>query len=138
MKDEISKQLKVSGAILIRGPKWCGKTTSAKKFAKSIIEFQDPDMHERYIEIANTKSSLLLEGEKPRLIDEWQTIPKVWNSVRYSCDNIGLPGQYILTGSATPNEQELKKLHTGTGRFSFIDMKPLTLFESGDSNGKIS
>ncbi len=133
---EINEKLSIVGAILIRGPKWCGKTTSAKQIAKSVLEMQNPDLQENYIELANTKPSLLLEGEKPRLIDEWQLVPKLWNAVRYSVDSIGLPNQYILTGSATPNEDS--SLHSGVGRFAFVTMKPMTLFESGDSNGKIS
>lgn len=133
---EIDDKLAVMGAILIKGPKWCGKTTSAKQKAKSILEMQNPDLQENYMELANTKPSLLLEGEKPRLIDEWQLAPKLWNAVRYSVDNIGLPNQYILTESATPIEDD--SLHSGVGRFAFVTMKPLTLFESGESNGKIS
>ena len=133
---EILEKLKIMGAVLIKGPKWCGKTTSAKQIAKSVLEMQNPDLQENYIELANTKPSLLLEGEKPRLIDEWQLAPKLWNAVRYSVDTIGLPNQYILTGSATPNED--MSLHSGVGRFAFVTMKPMTLFESGDSNGKIS
>lgn len=133
---EIKEKLSVMGALLIKGPKWCGKTTSAKQVAKSILEMQNPDLQENYIELANTKPSLLLEGEKPRLIDEWQLAPKLWNAVRYSVDNIGLPNQYILTGSATPNEDGT--MHSGVGRFAFVTMKPMTLYESGDSNGKIS
>lgn len=133
---EISEKLSIMGAILIKGPKWCGKTTSAKQVAKSILEMQNPDLQENYIELANTKPSLLLEGEKPRLIDEWQLAPKLWNAIRYSVDNIGLPNQYILTGSSTPTEDDT--LHSGVGRFAFVTMKPMTLYESGDSNGKIS
>lgn len=133
---EIEEKLSIMGAVLIKGPKWCGKTTSAKQISKSVLEMQNPDLQDNYIELANTKPSLLLEGEKPRLIDEWQLVPKLWNAVRYSVDNIGLPGQYILTGSATPNEDST--LHSGVGRFAFITMKPMTLYESGDSNGKIS
>ena len=97
---------------------------------------QVPDVLENQIQLDDTKPSLLLEGEKPRLIDEWQLAPKLWNAVRYSVDTIGLPNQYILTGSATPNED--MSLHSGVGRFAFVTMKPMTLFESGDSNGKIS
>lgn len=133
---EIQEKLSIMGAILIKGPKWCGKTTSAKTVAKSVLEVQNPDLQENYIELANMKPSLLLEGEKPRLIDEWQIIPKIWNAVRYSVDKIGLPNQYILTGSATPIEDDT--MHSGVGRFAFVKMKPMTLFESGDSNGKIS
>lgn len=133
---EIKEKLSYMGAILIKGPKWCGKTTSAKQLANSILEMQNPDLQENYIELANTKPSLLLEGQKPRLIDEWQLAPKLWNAVRYSVDKESSVGQYILTGSATPKEDDT--LHSGVGRFAFITMKPMTLFESGDSNGKIS
>ena len=133
---EIKDNLKVMGAVLIKGPKWCGKTTSAKQIAKSVLEMQNPDLQENYFELANTKPSILLEGDKPRLIDEWQLAPKLWNAVRYSVDKISKPGQYILTGSATPKEDDT--LHSGVGRFAFVTMKPLTLYESGESNGKIS
>lgn len=88
------------------------------------------------ISIANTKPSLLLQGEKPRLIDEWQIAPTLWNAVRYSVDNINKPGQYILTGSATAYVDST--MHSGVGRFSIVKMKPMSLYESGDSNGKIS
>ena len=134
--DEIKNKLNYTGAVLIKGPKWCGKTTSAKQIAKSVLEMQNPDLQENYIELANTKPSLLLEGDKPRLIDEWQIVPKLWNAIRYSVDNTGLPNQYILTGSATPNEDPT--LHSGVGRFAFVTMKPMSLYESGESNGKIS
>ncbi len=134
--EEIKEKLSMIGAVCVKGPKWCGKTTSCSQVAKSILEMQNPDLQENYIELANTRPSLLLEGDKPRLIDEWQLAPKIWNAVRYSVDKIGLPGQYILTGSATPKEDDT--LHSGVGRFAFITMKPMTLFESGDSNGKIS
>lgn len=133
---EIDDKLSIMGAVLLKGPKWCGKTTSAKQIAKSILEMQNPDLQDNYIELANTKPSLLLEGDKPKLIDEWQLAPKLWNAVRYSVDTIGLPNQYILTGSATPIEDDT--LHSGVGRFAFVTMKPMTLYESGESNGKIS
>jgi len=136
LDEKIKNKLNITGAVLIKGPKWCGKTTTAKRIAKSIIEMQNPDLQENYIELANTKPSLLLEGDKPRLIDEWQLAPKLWNAVRYYVDNVGLTNQFILTGSATPVEDD--SLHSGTGRFSFVTMKPMTLYESGDSNGKIS
>lgn len=134
--DEIKEKLSIVGAVQIKGPKWCGKTTSAKQMAKSILEMQNPDLQDNYIELANTKPSLLLEGEKPRLIDEWQIAPKLWNAVRYSVDNSGLTNQYILTGSATPVDDDT--LHSGVGRFAIVNMKPMSLFESKDSNGKIS
>lgn len=140
---ELSKQMKIAGAVLIRGPKWCGKTTTCKQRAKSYIELQDEDIDEENsnaLKLAELKPTLLLEGEKPRLIDEWQLAPNLWNTIRHSVDETGKKGQYLLTGSATPNEKDSKdkKLHSGAGRFAFLDMKTMTLFESGDSNGKIS
>lgn len=134
--DELKEKLSIVGAVQIKGPKWCGKTTSAKQIANSVLEMQNPDLQDNYIELANTKPSLLLEGDKPRLIDEWQIVPKLWNAVRYSVDNTGLTNQYILTGSATPVDDD--SLHSGVGRFAIINMKPMSLYESGDSNGKIS
>lgn len=133
---EIKEKLSITGAIQIKGPKWCGKTTSAKQLAKSVLEMQNPDLQDNYIELANTKPSLLLEGDKPRLIDEWQIAPKLWNAVRYSVDQTGLTNQYILTGSATPTDDS--SLHSGAGRFAIVNMKPMSLYESKDSNGKIS
>ncbi len=138
---ELSRQMKIAGAILIRGPKWCGKTTTCKQRAKSYIELQDEDIDDENsnaLKLAELKPSLLLEGEKPRLIDEWQLAPNLWNTVRHSVDETGKKGQYLLTGSATPNEKYNKNLHSGAGRFAFLDMKTMSLFESGDSNGKIS
>ncbi|HIS11777.1 MAG TPA: ATP-binding protein [Candidatus Onthocola stercoravium] len=133
---EIEKKLRTSGAVVIRGPKWCGKTTSAKQFAKSILEMQNPDTEDNYKELANIKPSILLQGEKPRLIDEWQLAPKLWNAVRYAVDTAGDVNQFILTSSATPVEDPT--MHSGVGRFSFVNMKPLSLYESGESNGVIS
>lgn len=134
--EEIATKLSVMGAILIKGPKWCGKTTSAKQLAKSVLEMQNPDLHENQLELARTKPSLLLEGNKPRLLDEWQLAPVLWDAVRYSVDKVSIPGQYILTGSATPIDDPNR--HSGVGRFAFITMKSMTLYESGESNGSIS
>lgn len=135
---EIELMLKVTGAILIKGPKWCGKTTSARQFSKSEINLQDEDTRKKSIRIADNKISLLLEGEKPRLIDEWQEIPELWNTIKTDIDNQNKRGLYILTGSTTPKDETDRNRHSGIGRFSFIEMKPMTLFESGDSNGTIS
>lgn len=135
---EIEEQLLTIGAIVIRGPKWSGKTTTSKQFANSMISLQDPDNSDRYKEIAENRVATLLEGNKPRLIDEWQEIPKIWNGVRYNIDETGETGQFILTGSSTPEEEELQKLHSGVGRFAFVDMRTMTLYESGDSNGSVS
>ena len=134
----MEEKLETTGGIVIRGPKWCGKTRTAKEFAKSFLELQDDEQLERNRLLAGSDISLLLKGEKPRLIDEWQVIPRIWNSVRSDIDRQNRSGLYILTGSATPNDRESKDLHSGAGRLSFVDMKPMTLYESGESNGSIS
>ena len=137
--DEIlAEKLETTGGVVIRGPKWCGKTRTAKEFAKSYLELQDDEQLEKNRMLAGSDMSILLQGEKPRLIDEWQVIPRIWNSVRSDIDKQNKTGLYILTGSTTPKDEETKNLHSGVGRFSFIDMKPMTLFESGESNGSIS
>lgn len=132
----IKNKLEYMGAILIEGCKWCGKSTTARQFAKSYIEFQDPDRKIQYDKINQTKPSIFLQGEKPRLFDEWQMYPVVWDSIRVDVDHTGLKGQYILTGSARPSIDSV--MHSGTGRISKILMRPMTLFESGESNGKVS
>jgi len=134
----IAEKLQVMGCVVVKGPKWCGKTTTSEQFAKSIIELQDPVEGAKYKEIAENNIKLLLEGENPRLIDEWQLIPNIWNAVRYDVDKRDGKGLYILTGSVTPNDEAVKDLHSGTGRMSFITMYPMSLYESGDSNGSIS
>ena len=135
--DVIELKLQVTGGVLIRGPKWCGKTTSAEQFAKSKLKLQDTKTIQKNKQIADNDISLLLEGEKPRLIDEWQVIPNIWNAVRTEIDETNEAGLFILTGSTTP-PKKTEKFHTGIGRFSFVDMKPFTLYESGDSNGSVS
>lgn len=135
--DKILKQkLEYMGGVLIEGCKWCGKSTTAKQVAKSCIEFQDPDRKIQYDKISTTKPSIFLEGEKPRLFDEWQMYPVVWDSIRTDVDRTGLKGQYILTGSARPAEN--KVMHTGTGRITKLLMRPMSLYESQESNGKVS
>jgi predicted AAA+ superfamily ATPase len=138
MDDEIRRKLKVTGAVVIKGPKWCGKTTTAKQFVNSDIDLQSSETSNRYKKIAENDIMLLLEGNKPRLIDEWQEIPQIWNAVRTDVDKQNEPGLYILTGSTTPKDEETKQLHSGVGRMSFVEMKPMTLFETGDSNGSVS
>lgn len=133
---QLKLHLECFGATLITGPKWCGKTTTAKQQAKSVIQIQDPDMRENYLFTARTKPSLLLEGENPRLIDEWQEAPVLWDAVRMSVDNLQKEGLYILTGSTTVNDKLIH--HTGTGRISRIKMYPMALFESQESNGSVS
>ena len=132
----INEKLKLYGAILIIGPKWCGKSTTAKQIAKSILELQNPRTRENNLEIAKNRPDFLLEGEKPRLIDEWQDAPSIWDAIRYDIDNTGLKNQYILTGSITPREDE--PMHTGTGRIVRILMRPMSLYESNDSTGEVS
>jgi predicted AAA+ superfamily ATPase len=132
----IELKLQVTGGVVIKGPKWCGKTTTAKQFAKSVLDLQSTKTLEQSKQIAENDISLLLEGDSPRLIDEWQVIRKIWNAVRTDIDERNVPGLYILTGSTTPVDD--KSLHTGIGRMSFVEMRPMTLFESGESNGTIS
>lgn len=133
---QLELRLNALGATLIVGPKWCGKTTTAQQFAKSTIKLNDIDMREKYLTTAKIKPSNLLIGEKPRLIDEWQEAPTLWDAVRTSVDEIGLPGQYILTGSTVVQKDNI--MHSGTGRISRLMMYPMSLYESGESNGKIS
>lgn len=132
----LQNKLEYMGAVLIEGCKWCGKSTTARQFAKSYIEFQDPDKKMQYDKTNQTKPSLFLEGEKPRLFDEWQMYPVVWDSIRMDVDHTGLKGQYILTGSARPMEDSV--MHSGTGRISKLLMRPMSLYESGESNGSVS
>ena len=133
---EIDELMEIMGAVLIEGCKWCGKSTTGFHHAKSIIEFQNPDRKQEYDKIKNTKPSLFLNGEKPRMFDEWQMYPVVWDSIRTDVDHTGLKGQYILTGSAKPSEGET--MHTGTGRISRVLMRPMSLFESKESTGEVS
>lgn len=134
---ELQERLEAFGAILIEGPKWTGKTTTAEQHANSVLKMQDPDKREEYLTTAATKPSLLLKGKQPRLIDEWQDAPMLWDAVRTAVDNEGgVPGQYILTGSNTVDKEKI--LHTGTGRISRMKMYPMSLWESQDSSGEVS
>lgn len=133
----LEERLEAKGAVLIEGPKWCGKTTTAKQKAKSFISMDRPDMTRQYQQMAELSPITLLEGETPRLIDEWQIAPNIWNAVRYEVDNRDEFGQFILTGSAVPNELD-ESIHTGTGRISRLLMRPMSLYESKDSNGEVS
>ena len=128
-------RMEALGAVQIKGPKGCGKTTTAKQKARSVIEFQDEDNRENLLMIANTKPSDLLKGEKPILFDEWQDAPKIWGAIRKDVDDSGLSGQYILTGSFS---KEVETPHTGTLRISTLKMYPMSLYESKDSNGVVS
>ena len=133
----LEERLDAKGAILIEGPKWCGKTTTAKQKAKSFISMDLPDMTKQYQQMVELSPSTLLEGETPRLIDEWQIAPNIWNAVRYEVDNRDEFGQFILTGSAVPNEFD-DSMHTGIGRISRLLMRPMSLYESKDSSGEVS
>lgn len=133
----LKERLNSKGAVLIQGPKWCGKTTTAKQIAKSIISMDKPDMIKQYIQMSELSPATLLEGETPRLIDEWQIAPNIWNAVRYEVDNRDKFGQFILTGSAVPEEFN-EFMHTGTGRITRLLMRPMSLYESKDSKGDIS
>lgn len=133
----LEQHLEAFGAVLIEGPKWCGKTTTAEQVAKSVIKLQDTDMRDEYLATAAAKPSLLLKGDTPRLIDEWQDAPVLWDAVRTTVDDRGgMPGQFILTGSNTVDKTKIH--HSGTGRISKLAMLPMSLWESGESNGKIS
>ena len=133
----LKDRLEAFGAVLIEGPKWTGKTTTAERIARSVIKLHDPDMAANYIATADTKPSLLLKGAQPRLIDEWQDVPVVWDAVRTAVDNEGgRPGQYILTGSNTVDKSKIK--HTGTGRITRMKMYPMSLWESKESTGQVS
>ena len=125
-----------SGAVLIKGSKWCGKTRTAEERAASAVYMQDPKEQSNYAEILKTDPSILLEGETPHLIDEWQMAPILWDSVRFTVDQRGGPGHFILTGSAVPSD--IVTMHTGTGRIARLVMRPMTLFESLESNGSVS
>lgn len=133
----VNEKLSYSGALLIEGPKWCGKTWTGKHVAKSVLYMQDPDKGAGYMELSRTMPSRLLKGEKPRLIDEWQEAPVLWDAVRFDVDQTGEWGQYILTGSATPRDDNMPK-HTGTGRIARLRMRPMTLLESMESVGSVS
>ena len=133
---DLQSALRSSGAVLIEGAKWCGKTSTASNASGSVLYMQDPDNAGSYQAMADTKPSLLLKGETPRLIDEWQMAPVLWDAVRFEVDKRAETGQFILTGSAVPTDNVTA--HTGTGRISRIMMRPMSLFESLESNGAVS
>jgi len=134
--EKLSFLLRAKGAVLIEGPKWCGKTSSAVEAAGSVLYMQDADDSKMNILTAQTKPSLLLEGETPRLIDEWQVAPELWNAVRFAVDNRRKKGQFILTGSVVPRRTD--DMHTGTGRIARMKMRTMSLYETGDSTGAVS
>lgn len=132
----LEQRLEAFGAVQITGPKWCGKTTTAERHSRSVIKLQDPDRRDGYLAAAATKPSILLKGNTPRLIDEWQVAPVIWDAVRHAVDERQAKGQFILTGSTVADDSEI--MHSGTGRISRMQMAPMSLFESGESNGSVS
>ena len=133
----LTQKLESKGAVLIEGAKWCGKTTTARQQARSILNLGDTTEYERSKDMMSINSRLLLEGEVPRLIDEWQTLPGLWDSVRSEVDSRGESGQFILTGSSVPPDMSQMR-HSGVGRISILRMRPMSLYESGEGNGSVS
>ena len=134
----LGDKLAVMPAVLVRGPKWCGKTSTCERLAASALKLRDPDVFVRSAEAAAVRPSLLLRGDRPRLLDEWQLLPVLWDAVTNAVDEAhGAPSQFLLTGSATPpGKHEFK--HTGTGRIARLDMAPMTLEESRETSGEVS
>lgn len=136
--DEILKRkLEGKGAVLIEGPKWCGKTTTAEQIAASVLYMDDPEEKDQNIAMSELNPKRLLQGATPRLIDEWQLAPKLWDAIRFEVDHRGELGQFVLTGSAVPVDTK-EITHSGTGRFTWLTMRPMSLYESGDSSGEVS
>ena len=134
--NKISEYLQTFGAICIEGPKWCGKTWTSSYHSNSSIFLGDPAGNFQNRKLAEMSPDLILDGDFPRLIDEWQEVPPVWDAVRYKVDQIPQKGQYILTGSATPDHKGI--MHSGAGRIAKLRMRPMSLYESGDSSGRVS
>lgn len=133
----LGRKLKGKGAVLIEGPKWCGKTTTAEQFARSVLYVSEPGKVSQNIELSRLNPSLLLQGEKPRLLDEWQVAPLLWDAIRFDADHSASLGLYILTGSCVPADMS-DVIHSGTGRFGWLKMRPMSLWESGESSGEVS
>ncbi|MCI5885417.1 MAG: DUF4143 domain-containing protein [Clostridiales bacterium] len=135
--DILARKLEGKGAVLIEGPKWCGKTTTAEQIAASILYMDDPEKKDQNISMSELNPKRLLKGETPRLIDEWQLAPKLWDAIRFEVDHRSELGQFLLTGSAVPADTK-EITHSGTGRFTWLTMRPMSLYESGDSTGEVS
>ncbi len=133
----LMRKLEGKGAILIEGPKWCGKTTTAEQIATSVLYMDDPEKKEQNVAMSELNPKRLLKGATPRLIDEWQLAPKLWDAIRFEVDHRGELGQFVLTGSAVPPDTK-EITHSGTGRFTWLTMRPMSLFESGESSGEVS
>ena len=133
----LADKLEAMGAVLIEGPKYCGKTTTGEQQARSVLYMADPEIKDRNLTMASTNIKRLLAGDTPRLIDEWQIAPKLWDAIRFEVDHRGEDGQFMLTGSAVPASTS-EIFHSGTGRFGWIKMRTMSLWESGDSTGDVS
>ncbi|MBQ7533027.1 MAG: ATP-binding protein [Bacteroidales bacterium] len=133
----LQEQLEAAGVVLIEGSKWCGKTTTAEQAARSVIYMDNPKQQKEYLFLAENNPELLFEGETPRLLDEWQLAPELWDTARYLVDRRKGMGHFIFTGSAVPVDKS-KISHTGTGRFAWLTMRPMSLWESEESNGNVS
>lgn len=133
----LRRRLEGVGAVLIEGPKWCGKTTTTSQHAKTVLYMDDPSQMEQYQMLADVNPKALLVGNVPLLLDEWQLVPKLWDTIRYEVDRRGEMGQFILTGSAVPAKTN-EIHHSGAGRFAWLTMRPMSLYESGESTGEIS
>ena len=133
----LANKLEAMGAVLIEGPKYCGKTTTGEQQARSVLYMADPEIKDRNLTMASTNIKRLLAGDTPRLIDEWQIAPKLWDAIRFEVDHRGEDGQFMLTGSAAPASTS-EIFHSGTGRFGWIKMRTMSLWESGDSTGDVS
>ncbi len=133
----LKRKLAGKGAVLLEGPKWCGKTTTAEQIAKSVLYMSETGKVEQNKQLAKLNPALLLKGDKPRLIDEWQVAPCLWDSVRFESDHSSQLGLYILTGSSVPADMS-EVIHSGTGRIGWLKMRPMSLWESGDSTGEVS
>ena len=141
----LERKLKGNGAVVVEGPKWCGKTTTAEQLAKSVIYMDDPDKIKEHLTIADIRPRDLLQGDAPRLLDEWQIAPQLWDAIRFEVDHRKGQGHFILTGSSVPIQDDEENLpenqiirHSGTGRFAWLRMRPMSLWESEESNGSIS
>jgi len=133
----LADKLACTGAVLVEGAKWCGKTTTCEQIAKSTLYLGNPDERERYMRLSDINVGELLEGVRPRLIDEWQDIPKLWDAIRFRVDRLEGSGHFILTGSSVPADVS-KITHSGAGRFTKVRMRPMSLWESGESSGTVS
>ena len=144
LDDVLDRKLASAGAVLVEGPKWCGKTTTCEHHAKSVLYMADPVRRDRYLTQAAVDITELLKGDQPRLIDEWQDAPKFWDAIRYDVDHSDGQGHYLLTGSAVPPDDRHERsgkrdiVHSGTGRIVRVRMRPMSLWESGESSGEVS